>query len=185
MPLFFSETASIAQYLPKNSLVIYLPETKNAANKFWTETSQRYEQFRHDNQRAILPPTKILLPNEELFSELNQFPQVQITTEKVDKFNFNTQPLTDITIDHRHKQPLHKLNDYLQNNPAKILFCTETLGRQDFVANFLRSAQINPVSINSWQEFLASRMVCILRLRQLVRACKYKTSRLSLPKTNY
>lgn len=155
LPLFFTSTANIYQYLPSNSLLLYLPDTKPAATKFWTEVLQRYEQLKHDQHRNILPPTKILFSPEEFFAAANHLPQIQIQHE-ASKFDFHTSSLPNLSVNHQQSQPLLQLTNYLQNHPAKVLFCTETLGRQEFIIKLLASAAINPTPIASWQAFLAA-----------------------------
>ncbi|MGD9153762.1 MAG: transcription-repair coupling factor [Gammaproteobacteria bacterium] len=162
LPLFFTKTASIFEYLPKNSLIIRNDAMITQTKIFWDEINHRYEQLRHDIMHPILPPKEIFLTNEEIFTHFNNFTQITTYQEPLKsgagKYNFATQQPPSLTINHQLKQPLQQLQQFINNNQnQRFLFCAETEGRLEILQNLLHSINLTPKQINSWQEFLSSK----------------------------
>jgi len=172
LPLFFDETSNIFDYLPKNSLIIRDAKTSAQIKNFWNEIHHRYEQLSHDITRPILKPSEIFLTEDELFTHAKNF--IQITTQAeplksgAGRHNFATQKPPSLTINHKLKQPLQSLKNFIDDPNAVIprldrgiqcqfLFCAETQGRLEVLQNLLRSIEIIPCLIASWQEFLNSK----------------------------
>ena len=82
LPLFFAETHTLFDYLPASTLVCVEDETDAAAETFWREAVERYEQRRYDNQRPILPPAQLFLQRPELFARINTFARVDLRSAK-------------------------------------------------------------------------------------------------------
>src|SRR5690606_18915410 len=56
LPLFFEDTATLFDYLPEATQVFSLPGIEQAAEQFWHDVRNRYEERRVDPERPILPP---------------------------------------------------------------------------------------------------------------------------------
>ncbi|MCQ4052081.1 hypothetical protein FK514_30175, partial [Klebsiella pneumoniae] len=56
LPLFYEETATLFDYLPEDSQVFSLPGIEQAAEQFWSDVRNRYEERRVDPERPLLPP---------------------------------------------------------------------------------------------------------------------------------
>ncbi|HDZ8831978.1 TPA: transcription-repair coupling factor, partial [Aeromonas dhakensis] len=78
LPLFFQQTASLFDHLPDNTLLLTVGEIYPAAQRFWNDIGQRYEDRRWDNTRPLLPPQQIYLPVEQLFAALGQYAAVRL-----------------------------------------------------------------------------------------------------------
>ncbi len=153
-PLFFPEVSTFFDYLPKTPSVIQLEGVPAAAEKYHAEIKSRYEQLRHDRTRPILNPKKLYLDPTELFTSLKPF-----NADKIQRDDFAT---PDILVDHKSPEPLRKLKDYLLNIKHKILFCAESPGRREALLQLLRTHNISPTPVNSWQEFLSrTEKLCI------------------------
>lgn len=177
LPLFFNQTASLFDYLPANSLVIRLQECISTSELYWREIKERYEQLRYDISRPIVPPELLFLPSNQVFAELNKFAQVQIQSLPFDKpdnlhQNYTTEPPRNFTIDSKASRPFAELEDYLTNNPARILLCAETAGRREVLLDLLRKASLNVSQLNSWQEFLTSSTKIALTIAPLEQGLK-------------
>jgi len=161
-PLFFEKTATLFDHLPEEITIIYFENIQEKAKLFNEEISERYEQLRHDLHRPILSPEKLFISDQNLAEKINQFTRLCIhsnenSNEKTGTVLFNTQSIPNVTIDHKSKQPLKLLHDFLiNNNDYKILFCVETLGRRETITDLLSSIKITPTKIESWQSFLTS-----------------------------
>jgi transcription-repair coupling factor (superfamily II helicase) len=168
LPLFFSKTASLFDYLPKETLVIRLQDTYEQAKKFWEEIKNRHEQLCHDIARPILPPKSIFLTDDEIFAAIKSFPKIRINKQEIlpgtGKYNFTTLPPPDLAVKYKLKQPLQNLEKFISNShSAKILFCAESVGRLEALLNLLNTIHLQPKQVNSWNEFLNSpNQICVI-----------------------
>lgn len=158
LPMFFNTTATLIDYLPTNTLIIRYDNIHSIAENFYTEVQERYQQLSHDLTHPILPPHIIFLSVTEIFTALKTLPQICIHTQQLKKgtgkFNFATTPPPNLTLNHKLKQPLQKLANFLTTaSSKKYLFCTETEGRLESLLKLLQSIEIQPKKLTSWQDF--------------------------------
>ncbi len=172
LPLFFDQTHTLFDYLPPQSLIVAIGDSHPAADHFWHEIAERYEQLRYDLTRPILPPVKVFIPVENLFGAIKAFPQLQLhfTTvpEKPYSLNIAMQPPPEVAVDAQAEHPLHSLTTWLlqqeiipelANNAdvkSRILFCAETAGRREVLESLLGNESIRPQFFTSWKMFLAA-----------------------------
>lgn len=149
LPLFFGQTRTLFNYLPKNSLIIKIGELNQPAEIFWQEINARYDQLGHDITHPILPPKEMFIPANELFGYQKQFFQIKIEQKPSN--------LPDLTIDSKAKQPLEKLQKFLQKSKQRVLFCTESAGRREALLGLLNHIDIHPDICRLWHEFLGNK----------------------------
>jgi len=161
LPLFFSQTATLLDYLPSTTSILRINNIQQNAERFWQEINERYEQVRYDITRPVLPPAQLYLPLDQLFGALTQFAQIDLQTEEISKgagkFNFASKPTTALTINNKVQQPLAVLEQFINTIQAPILFCAETAGRREVLLELLRQIQVFPHVCTNWQEFLATK----------------------------
>lgn len=158
MPLFFEEMGNLLDYLPPQTLIAMNTGVSKQFENFWQEINNRYEDRRHDTTRPLLPPEKIFLRDEEIFSALKKFPridwQVAETEERSGTSNLPFLAAPSLPVDTKSEKPLHALSALLLEYPnAQLLFCTESAGRREAVTELLARADIRPQAVNSWQDF--------------------------------
>ncbi len=155
LPLFFGDTATLFDYLPDNTLTVCTANIEHQIKQFWQEIDDRYEQRCVDNYRPILPPQKVFIHQEELYSALKLFPRILISsndTKASTCFPFSTPPT--LSIDARSTNPLAALNSFLhQQADKRILFCAESAGRKEIMNETFHLADIRPTEVDSWQSF--------------------------------
>lgn len=162
LPLFFEETASLFDYLPKDTLIVRSQALQKACTQFWKEVNERYEQYRHDRMRPILPPPDLFLLEDQFFGKVNDFAQIWLSDTPIDSqhqntLNFNTQALPDLSIVSRAENPLENLCAWMASHPnTKILFCAESAGRREMLRELLARIKLNPTVIDHWQEALSA-----------------------------
>ncbi|CAN5245729.1 transcription-repair coupling factor [soil metagenome] len=182
LPLFFEQTQTLFEYLPNSSLLIKVGNLPQAATSYWQEINQRHEQQRYDTSRPILEPHELFLRVEELFACINQFPQIQVQQEninkidpavaqptsepteitkseiKLSKVNFPSHPIPDLKVDRKAKQPLMRLDEFLtmrlKQQTARTLFCVETAGRREALLELLKNLKLQPQWFNNWHDYL-------------------------------
>lgn len=160
LPLFYEEVQTIFDYLPKNALVLIDEDGYGAAETFWQDIEQRYEQMRYDIERPILPPATMFIAPNDLFARLNQFPQIYMTAmEQADKpgaVNYSSTLPTRLPIDARASEPLAVFKRYLSGFPGRVLLAAETLGRRETLLELFRAHQLSPKQVSDWSAFYQS-----------------------------
>lgn len=162
IPLFFSETASFFDYIPKNSLILKCKQVQQSLETFWKDIEYRYEQYGHDITRPLLTPTEVFFRVDETLQKINQFSFIQLhqeaITEKTGCSNFPISKSVDLQIDRKAKHPLEKLEQHLASQHDTILFCVESAGRREALLDLLKTIQLSPVTLNSWSDFIANKI---------------------------
>lgn len=147
LPLFFEKTATLFDYLPKNTLIVCIGDIHPKAEECWQEIRTRYEQHSHDITHPIVEPLQMFIPVSDLFKELQSYAII-----KVPKTNVNT-PL-NLNIDNKSTNPLQALDDFIKHFSGRILFCAETIGRREVLLQLFKSIHLTPKIYSSWQAFL-------------------------------
>ncbi|WP_373388597.1 transcription-repair coupling factor [Pseudomonas alcaligenes] len=171
LPLFFEETGTLFDYLPGDTQVFSLPGIEQAAEQFWLDARNRYEDRRVDPERPLLPPADIFLPVEDCFARLKHWPRVVVSHEDVEvgvgRERFDARPLPDLAIQAKASEPLAALRRFIEEYPGRVLFCAESAGRREVLLELLARLKLKPLEVANWHEFTASRerlAICIAPL---------------------
>jgi len=158
LPLFFEKTATLFDYLPKQTLIIQPDALTTAAETFNNTIQARYEQRRHDTERPLLPPEALFLSVNELHTKLSHYPCITTYTFKQEKdcHNYQTSSLPSLLIQPRAETPLLLLKQYLQQHKGKILFTADSAGRREELISLLNDNSYRVRSVESWQHHLDS-----------------------------
>lgn len=159
LPLFFNETTTLFSYLATQTLIVQMPEIYQKAEIYWQEINERYEQLGHDQTKPLLPPTEVFLTVPELFAELKAFPQIKIERA--------TQNFPDVSAEYKTDQPLYRLHNFIIEHPGRSLFTAESTGRREALIDLLKTINIQPTIIDSWQEFLDSNINTALTIASI------------------
>ncbi|WP_447592772.1 transcription-repair coupling factor [Aquipseudomonas campi] len=158
LPLFFEETATLFDYLPQDTQVFSLPGIEKAAEQFWNDARNRYDERRVDPERPLLPPADIFLPVEDCFARLKNWPRVVISQDDVEpgvgRERFNAQQLPDLAIQAKASEPLAALRRFIEEYPGRVLFCAESAGRREVLLELLARLKLKPREVSGWQEFI-------------------------------
>lgn len=163
LPLFFQKTELLFDYLPRKTLILDVNHVQEAAENFWKEINERYEQLRYDVERPILAPQHIYSDVNALFTRLKEFPKIfleQRSKAHADPYHARVKKFPNLTIDHKLEQPFERLdaflNTFLEDPKARVLFCVESAGRREIVLDLLRKLSIHVHRCETWAEFLNS-----------------------------
>ncbi|MFM5810531.1 transcription-repair coupling factor [Aeromonas veronii] len=160
LPLFFNQTASLFDYLPEETLLLTVGDIYPAAQRFWNDIGQRYEDRRWDNTRPLLPPAQLYLPVEQLFASLGQYGAVRLqeaaTAGDAGQHDLPIEALPDLQLDHSKEQPLLALNQFLQGFAGRTLFAVESEGRREVLGDLLARISLQPREFSSLDAFMAS-----------------------------
>ncbi len=160
LPLFFPQTATLFDYLPDKSVMVFIDDITAAADKFWESVSYRYEQFLGNRERPLLAPVKVFIPTDEIFGAWKRFPQIELQhfecAPDPGTLNFATSAPTHLTLDVRAQHPAEKVKAFINSFPGRILFAAETTGRREALLDMLRACDVYPSQCATWQAFITS-----------------------------
>lgn len=157
LPLFFESTSTLFDYLPQDTQVFSLPGIEQAAEQFWSDVRNRYEERRVDPMRPLLPPAELFLPVEDCFARLKTWPRVIASQASVDGGHvFPASALPDLAIEAKAANPLAALAGYIERFPGRVLFTAESAGRREVLLELLERLKLRPQTVDGWREFVAS-----------------------------
>lgn len=159
LPLFFEHTESLLDYLPGKPLVVNQQGIEQAAADFWSSTTERWEQRRHDIERPILEPPELYFDTDNIRGKLADYNTVDLLEENAgsaSSVRFDTQIAPDLHIHERGNEPAAALLEFTQDYPGRIMFAADTTGRREVLSETLRAFGIRPQRFESWTEFQTS-----------------------------
>lgn len=163
LPLFFSQTQLLVDYLPKKTLILQINDVQSSAENFWREINDRYEQLRYDIERPILAPKQLYVDVDTLFTQLKAFPKIllqQSPAATIDTHHSLVKSFPDLSIDHKFEFPLKHLqaflDEFLKNPQARVLFCVESAGRREVLLDLFNKFSIQARRCETWKEFLSA-----------------------------
>ncbi|MFT5606041.1 MAG: transcription-repair coupling factor (superfamily II helicase) [Paracoccaceae bacterium] len=164
LPLFFEKCASLFDYLPIDTAVVTVTGIEAAAEHFWRDANQRYEQRSVDTHRPILPPTDIFLAVEEMFGLIKPLPQLVLHVEPLPdsagNMNLPTAAPPALQIDAHSANPTAALREFASQR--RVLLCAESAGRREALIDLLTANRLKPTEVAGWHEFIASKKaLCI------------------------
>ncbi len=161
MPLFFTQTASLFDFLPENSIICHNINLQNKVEHFFLDVENRYQQYRHNIQRPILAPEQLYLKAEQIFAQLKKFPViVQQSFEfetKAGVTNFATQKPQSlhhaITQENGYQQLKQLIDDY----SGRVLFVAESSGRLENLLDIFKQHKIYPARFEHFNDFICDK----------------------------
>ncbi len=158
LPLFFERTASLLDYLPKNTTVCVTGGLEHAIEKFWRDASDRYDSRHGDVRRPILTPKALFYSSHDVFTALKPLARITLhhtpLEEKGHHHNFACAPPPKLDIDAKSAQPLSKIEAYVLETSERLLFCAESSGRRETLLEQLASCGIAPHPVPNIAEFI-------------------------------
>jgi len=155
LPLFFQQTSSLLDYLPNGSCLVLLEDVITAAEQFWNEIEERYQQYQYDQQRPLLKPRQLYIPISDLLHQAKHLSQLRIQHKAREHATaFDCQKPPKLFIQHRKANPLVDLCHFIERFSGRILFCVESAGRREALLTLLTPIHILPKHYESWHAFL-------------------------------
>jgi transcription-repair coupling factor (superfamily II helicase) len=155
LPLFFDQTETLFDYLSKDALFVLAAGALEAAESFWTQTSDRYEQRAHDVERPILPPTELYLPPQQLRERLNVALRVDIVAKGSNEnaIDLGTQPAPSLPLSRKGEESGDALRLFLAAYPGRVLIAVDSAGRREALIEQLAVAHLRPQTYAAWRDF--------------------------------
>ncbi len=157
LPLFFEHTATLFDYLADDALFVLGEGASAAADQFWTQTAERYDQRAHDIERPVLPPAELYLPPEKLREQLNQRLRVEMVDASHEHaIDSGTQPAPELPLNRKGEEPGTSLRHFLSSYPGRVLIAADSAGRREALIETLAAIGLKPQNIEGWPDFLLS-----------------------------
>jgi len=155
LPLFFKQTATLFDYLADDALFVLGEGAGEAAEQFWTQTAERYDQRAHDIERPVLPPAELYLPPEKLREQLNKRLRVEVVEAGHEHaVDTGTQPAPELPLNRKGEEPGTSLRHFLSSYPGRVLIAADSAGRREALIETLAAAGLKPEVIEDWSVFL-------------------------------
>ena len=155
LPLFFEPAATLFDHLPESTLVIQLEGVEAAMAAFQDQIMERYEQYRHDAERPLLPPPVLFLQAAQVQQALARYPRVELCEVGDGGVNYPTLPPPTLPFQPRHERPAEALQQFLADFPGRVLMAVESAGRRETLLETLRGYGVQPMVCAGWADFLA------------------------------
>ncbi len=104
LPLFFEQTATLLDYLPKNATLCLHHNVDEAIATFGKDAASRYNLLRGDPQRPLLETKELFLDGEQFFVRTKEFARLDILPSP---------PAPDVTTSHSTKPASGQVAGYL------------------------------------------------------------------------
>ncbi len=154
LPLFFTHTATLFDYLPEQSFTVTLGDINQAVQRFAQDTHSRYQFLKSDRERPVLPPEQLFLNEEDLFSRLKSFARLALVDDGPHP-DFQAAP--NVAIARRAEDPAANLRLLLDRHQGRIALCADSAGRRETLLQMLAELGIRPdFASETLQDFLGS-----------------------------
>ncbi|EIL90526.1 transcription-repair coupling factor [Rhodanobacter fulvus Jip2] len=155
LPLFFEQTATLFDYLADDALFVLGEGVGEAADQFWAQTAERYDQRAHDIERPVLPPAELYLPPEQWRAQLNKRLRVEVVEPGHEHaVAVGTQPAPDVPLNRKGEEPGTSLRHFLASYKGRVLIAADSAGRREALIETLAAAGLKPQNVESWADFL-------------------------------
>jgi len=162
LPLFFDQTATLFDYLPKGSSLGIIGDINQATIDFWDNLDHRYNERSVDLFRPLLTPVELYLRHEQCFEQLKNWPRYYFEQDKLNelkpgRINFDISTITDIQVEHKKQQPLGKLSQFIDGFSGKTLFSVESAGRKEALLELLAPLKLSINEFSNLSDFIKSK----------------------------
>jgi transcription-repair coupling factor (superfamily II helicase) len=151
LPLFFDTTATLFDYLPKDSPLCLQGDVPAALRDFWRDARSRHEMLAGEKSRPLLPPGELFLDEESFFAAAKS--RTRLILAKAESGPAAAIPL--VAVDRRAEDPLAHLKSFIDAFPGRILLLAESAGRRETLAALLAEHGLKPETSADLAGFLA------------------------------
>ena len=155
LPLFFDTTASFADYLPGNTVVLSPDSMDSLLEQFWGETRERFAMCSLDKERPVLSAEETFISPEKISSRMNAFSRIRYSTQSLggNAIDYATQLPPAMKIEARYEDAAAALVQFLQSFDGRVLFSTDSPGRREQLHDLLAGRGLDLARVDGWQQF--------------------------------
>jgi transcription-repair coupling factor (superfamily II helicase) len=161
LPLFFDDTATLFDYLPRTTTAILPDGTESAFDAFESQVRERYDALRHDVERPLLEPKALFIDAMTCLDRLSTQARIRVSPFRgadaaAGSMRYDTRLPGDVRIQPRAEQPAAALQRFIGEHDGRILFTAESTGRRETLQEQLYALGIRTTRVGDWAEFIAA-----------------------------
>jgi len=159
LPLFFDALATVFDYLPEATTLVFHHDVAGAVQSFWRDAQSRFKMMGGDPDRPLLPPAQLFVPAEEFAARAKRFPRIDLldALEVEPEQDFSSAPLSAIAVDRRARDPLAALKAFLSGASLRVLLSADSPGRRETMLSYFRDYGLAPLPCEDFQAFIAGK----------------------------
>ncbi len=152
LPLFFEETATLFDYLPRDTALCLHNNVPEAISDFWRDAQARYDMLSGEKTRPLLRPEELFLAEEPFFTAAKPYTRIVLAKGSEGP----TAPVPPVAVDRRADDPLTKLKAFVDSFPGRVLLLAETAGRRETLSGLFAEYGLKPDASADLSGFLAA-----------------------------
>ncbi|MBI4808938.1 MAG: transcription-repair coupling factor [Nitrosomonadales bacterium] len=159
LPLFFEQTATLFDYLPKHATLCLHHDVDAAIATFGKDAASRYNLLRGDPQRPLLETKELFLDGEQFFIRAKEFARIDIVANEAGATlaSCSTAAIPPIAVDRRAEVPTHAFQNFLEIYTGRVLLLADSLGRREIMSGYLKEYGLLPAVCEDYASFLAGK----------------------------
>ena len=157
LPLFFDSTASLADYLPADTLIVLMDGAREGLEAGADLVRERHGQLHGDPERPVLEPELAFWEPTEILERIARFPRLELAARELEG------GVGDVTFNAGTRHPLNPAAAHdpdpvarwlSRDNATRTLVVASSPGRREVVKNLLAGRGLKPTPVDSWRDFL-------------------------------
>jgi transcription-repair coupling factor (superfamily II helicase) len=153
LPLFFDATATLFDYLPRESPLCLHGDVPAALRDFWRDARARHDMLAGERNRPLLPPGELFLDEESFFAAAKSRTRLILARGE----GGPAAAVPPVAVDRRAEDPLAGLKSFLAAFPGRVLLLAESAGRRETLAGLLAEHGLQAEAGAGLAEFLAGK----------------------------
>ncbi|VAW33327.1 Transcription-repair coupling factor, partial [hydrothermal vent metagenome] len=170
LPMFFTETATLFDYLPENTRIIHTGKTLAIMHTWDKQIHARYQERRHDIQRPVIKPYDLYIAPAEVDAKLAQYSTI-LLNQNTDAQNLYTQ------LPNRFNPELHKTQvQWLQEQTThgkRILIAADSLGRVDVIKRLFSKENLLLKDSETIADFIQTNEQLAISIAAIENGCNF------------
>lgn len=151
LPLFFEETATLFDYLPKDAVLCLHNDVPESIRAFWRDAQSRYDMLGGERSRPLLPPAELFLAEEPFFAAAKSYTRLILAAGS----DGPSGTLPPVAVARRADDPLASLKAFIDTFPGRVLLLAESAGRRETLAGLFAEYALKPSPSADLAGFLA------------------------------
>ena len=151
LPLFFEQTATLFDYLPKDAVLCLHNDVPESIRAFWRDAQSRYDMLSGERSRPLLPPAELFLAEEPFFAAAKSYTRLIVAAGS----DGPSGALPPVAVARRAEDPLASLKAFIDGFPGRVLLLAESAGRRETLAGLFAEYDLKPSPSADLSGFLA------------------------------
>ncbi|HEX8961387.1 MAG TPA: transcription-repair coupling factor [Rhodocyclaceae bacterium] len=151
LPLFFDETVTLFDYLPKDATLLLHRDIPAAIAEFWHDLKGRHDMLKGDRSRPVMAPMELYLTDEQFFVAANRFARIALPAGGEPG---PAVPPPAVAVDRKANAPLAALAGFLGSFEGRVLLLAESAGRRETIAEYLAEYGLHPAPCADFASFV-------------------------------